>query len=41
LPNTIENREKQQAAAAKINTGRALSTYAAKFVQCGFSASPE
>jgi hypothetical protein len=40
LPATLETEQAKRAAAAKFNSGRGLSTFASKFIACGFSASP-
>jgi hypothetical protein len=41
LPATTETEAAKRAAAAKFNSGRGLSTFASKFIACGFSANPE
>jgi hypothetical protein len=40
LPATLETEQAKRAAAAKFNSGRGLSTYAAKFAACGFGPEP-
>jgi hypothetical protein len=41
LPATLETEAAKRAAAAKFNSGRGLSTYAAKFAACGYCANPD
>ncbi len=41
LPATLETEAAKHAAAAKFNSGRGLSTFASKFIACGFSANPQ